>query len=88
MMRKIESKIEINDIKKFKKENNKKDLMYQAGKYKYGFQQYKMIRSIGENINTSKINIDEVEMDQTNLSENMAKFNDKFRTRSKEDKEK
>ena len=62
--------------------------MYQAGKYKYGFQQYKMIRSIGENINTGKINIDEVEMDQTNLSENMAKFNDKFRTRSKEDKEK
>ena len=42
-MRKIESKIEINDIKKFKKENNKKDLMYQAGQYKYGFRQYKTI---------------------------------------------
>ena len=87
-MIKIESKIEINDIKKFKKKNNKKDLMYQAGQYKYGFRQYKTIRYIGENINTDKTNIDEVEMDQTNLSENMAKVNDKFKTRSKEDKEK
>ena len=54
----------------------------------YDFQQYKMIRSFGENISTGKINIDEVEMDQSSLIENMVKFNNKSRSRSKEDKEK
>ena len=35
-----------------------------------------------------KINIDEAEMNQTNLLENMRKFNDKSRPQSNEDKEK
>ena len=54
----------------------------------YDFQQYKMIRGFGESIFTGKINIDEAEMDQSNLIENMVKFNNKSRSRSKEDKEK
>ena len=35
-----------------------------------------------------KINIDEVEMDQSNLLENMAKFNDKSKPKTKEGKAK
>ena len=47
-----------------------------------------MIRGFGESIFTGKINIDEAEMDQSNLIENMVKFDNKSRSRSKEDKEK
>ena len=54
----------------------------------YDFQQYKMIRGFGESIFTGKINIDEAEMDQSNLIENMVKFDNKSRSRSKEDKKK
>ena len=33
----------------------------------YGSQQYKTIRSFGDNIYTGKLNIDEAEMGQSNL---------------------
>ena len=33
----------------------------------YDFQQYETIRSFGDNIHTGKINIDEAEIDQSNL---------------------
>ena len=36
-------------------------------KYIYGSQQYKTIRSFGDNIYTGKLNIDEAEMVQSNL---------------------
>ena len=36
-------------------------------KYIYGSQQYKTIRSFGDNIYTGKLNIDEAEMGQSNL---------------------
>ena len=36
-------------------------------KYIYDFQQYETIRSFGDNIYTGKINIDEAEIDQSNL---------------------
>ena len=52
------------------------------------FSKYEMIRSFGDSIYTGKINIDDVEMDQSNLLENMVKFINKSRPRSKEDKEK
>ena len=35
--------------------------------YIYGFEQYQRIRSFGDNIYTWKINIDEAEIDQSNL---------------------
>ena len=51
-----------------------------------------MIRSFSENIYTSKINVDNAEMDQTNLSKksnlsnikNIVNFNNKFRAKNKE----
>ena len=66
--------------------------MYKASKYKYDFLQYETIRSFGENIYTSKINVDNAEMDQTNLSkksnlsniENIVNFNNKSRAKTKE----
>ena len=46
------------------------------------------IRSFSESNYMGKINIDEAEMNQTNLLENMRKFNNKSRPQSNEDKEK
>ena len=45
------------------------------------FQQFETIRYryFCENIHTNKISIDEAEMDQTNLLENLVKFNNKTR---------
>ena len=54
----------------------------------YDFQQFERIRSFGDSIYTSKISMDEAELDQTNLLENMVKFNNKSKPRSKEDKDK
>ena len=45
--------------------------MYNANKYKKDFQQYETIRSFGESIYTGKINIDEAEMDQSDLLKNL-----------------
>ena len=43
-------------------------------------------RSLGEGFYAGKVNIDKGEMDQTNLLENLAKFNNKFRPKNKEGK--
>ena len=44
--------------------------------------------SFGESIYTGKINVNEAKIDQTNLLENIVKFDKKFRPRSNEDKDK
>ena len=43
-----------------------------------------MIRSSGDSIYTGKITIDERDIDQSNLLENMVKFNNKSRPKNKE----
>ena len=48
------------------------------------FWQYETIKSFDENIYASKISIKEDEMDETNLLENIVKFNNKFRPKTKE----
>ena len=66
-MRINEIKNEINGIKKCEQKIKQKYLINKPNKYKYDFQQYETIRSFGESIYTGKINIDEAEMDQSNL---------------------
>ena len=58
-------------IKYMKLKNGKRKLsekILNIKKYTYDFQQYETIRSFGDNIYTGKANIDETEMDQSNLS--------------------
>ena len=74
-------------IKKWEEKIERKDLKYEGSKYKHDFQQYKTIRSLGENVYAGKISIQEAEMDQTNLLENMVKFNNKPRLKTKEGEE-
>ena len=54
----------------------------------YDFQQLEIIRSFGHSIFTGEINIVEAKLDQTNLLENMVKFNYKSKLKTKENKNK
>ena len=47
-----------------------------------------MIRSFSESIYTGKTNIDEAEIDQSNLIKKLVQFNDKSRPRTAEGKDK
>ena len=54
----------------------------------YDFQQIETITSFGDSIYTGKINIDEAEMDQSNLLENMVTFNNNSKPKTKDVKAK
>ena len=58
-------------LKNGKKKLKGKDLKYETKKYTYNFQQYETLRSFGDNIYFGKINIDEAEMDLSNLLKNI-----------------
>ena len=83
-----EIKNEIDEIRKWEEKIKRKDLNDKTNKYLYEFQQFETRRSFGDSICTGKINIDEAEMDQTNLLEKMAKFNNKSKPKTKEGKDK
>ena len=87
-MRIYEINDKINEIRKWEEEIKRKDLKCKTNKYLFDFQQFETIRSFGNSIYTGKINIDEPEMDQSNLLENIVKFNNKFKPKTKEGKAK
>ena len=53
----------------------------------YDFLKFETIRYFEDIVYTGKVSMDEVDMDHTNLLENMVKFNNKLRAQSKEDKD-
>ena len=83
-MRIDEIKNEIDEIIKWEEKNNRKDLKYKTNKYLYDFQQFETIRFFGDSIYTGKINIDEPEIDLTNLLEIIVKLNNKSKPKAKE----
>ena len=87
-MRTNKIKNEMDEIKKWEEKVKTKDLTDKANKYKYDFQQYETVRSFSESIYTDKINIDEAEMDQSNLSKKLVEFNGKSRPKTVEGKDK
>ena len=76
------------NMRKCEEKIKQKDLKYKANEYLYDFQQFKTIRSFADSIYTGKINIDQAEMDQTNLLENMVKFNNEYKPKTKEGNDK
>ena len=60
-----------------------KDLKYETTKHVYDFQQYDIIRSFGDSIYSGKINIDEAEIDQSNLLKNWDNFREKSKLKPK-----
>ena len=87
-MRTNETKNEIDQIIKWEEKIKWKNFKYKTNKYLYDFQQFETIRSFGDCLYTGKINIDEAEMDQSNLLDNMVKFNNKSKPKTKEGKAK
>ena len=79
-------KKELNDIEKWEAKIKRKYLRYETNNYIYDFQQYGTIRSFGENIYNDKINMDEAEMDQTNLLKKWKEFKSKPRAEKDRDK--
>ena len=80
-MRNNEIKNELDKIKRWEEKIERKDLEYETKKYIYDFKQYETIRSFGDNIYTGKFNIDEAEIDQSNLVKNIVEFNNKKNNR-------
>ena len=87
-MRSIEIKKELNGIKEWEERIKRKDLKYETNRYKFYFRQFETRRSFGDSIYNGKISLDEVEMEQTNLLENIVDFSNKSRPRLKKDKDK
>ena len=87
-MRTNKIKNKIDEIRKWEEKIEPKSLKYKTNKCLCDFQQFETIRSFGDSIYTGKINIDEPEMDQSNLLENIVKFNNKFKPKTKEGKAK
>ena len=71
------------EIRKRKEKIKWRELKYKTNKYLYDFQQFEAIRFFGDSIYTGKINIDEAEMDQTNLLENMIKLSNKSKPKKR-----
>ena len=75
-------------IRKQEEKIKSKDLKNEAKKYIYDFQPNETIRSFVESIHTGKINTKGVETDQSNLSKNLVKFNEKSKSKTAEGKSK
>ena len=75
-------------ITKWEDKIKRGDPKYKTKNHTYNFQQYVTIRSFDESIYTGKINIDEAEMDQSNLLKNLVEFNNISRARTVEGKDK
>ena len=87
-MRANEIKNKINEVKKWEEKIKREDLKYKTKNYTYDFQQYETIRSFDESADTRKAIIAEAEEDQSNLLENLVKFNNKSGPKKKEGKDK
>ena len=76
------------EIKRWEEKIKRQNLKYLIKKQTYDFQQYETIRYFDESIYASKNNIDEVEIDQSNLLKNIVEFYNKSRPRTLETKNK
>ena len=85
-MKTNEIKNETDEIKKWEEKIKQKYLKYKTKNCTYDFQQYERIRSFLESTYTLKASIDEAEEDQSNLLENLVKFNNKSIPKKKEGK--
>ena len=85
-MRANEIKNKIHEVKKWEEKIKREDLKCKTKNYTYDFQQYETIRSFDESVYTRKAIIAEAEEDQSNLLENLVKFNSKSEPKKKEGK--
>ena len=78
-MRNNKTENEIDEVKKWIEKIKRKHLKYKIKKYTYNYQQFDTTTIFGGNICTGKCNIDQAEIDQTNLVENIVICHNKCR---------
>ena len=61
-------------------------MIYNSSKEPFGFNVFKTIRSLGEDIHNGKITINEADSEQADLVNYILNFNNKARPRNKNDK--
>ena len=63
-------------------------MTYYSSKEPFNFKTFKTVRTVGENIYSGKITMEEIDEEQSNLIEYILSFNDKARTENRDDKKK
>ena len=63
-------------------------MIYYSSKEPLNFKTFKTVRSLGENIYSSKITMDEADEEQSDLIEYILNFNNKARPKNRHDKKK
>ena len=61
-------------------------MTYYSSKEPFNFKTFKTVRTVGENIYSGKITMEEIDEEQSNLIEYILSFNNKARTKNRDDK--
>ena len=73
----VENKNELNKIKEYEKKVSRDNMIYYSCKETFEFRMFQTIRSFGNNIYSSKITINKVDLEQSDLVEYILNFNNK-----------
>ena len=77
-----EAKEEFEKIVKIEKTTDREKLVYKANGNTYDFRKFQTIRTFGNDIYEGKITLEEADKDQSDLSSEIKKFNDKTRPKN------
>ena len=75
----VEIKNRINKIKEYGKKINWDNMIYYLSKEPFNFKTFKTMRSLGENIYSTKITMNKADEEQSDLIEHILNFNNKAR---------
>ena len=81
-----EIKDEFSKIKRYENEAIRDHLFYDLSKQSFDFKTFKTIRSLGDDINNKRVNIDGGHQEQNDLVDYFFDFNSKTKPKSEKDK--
>ena len=84
----VEIKNRINKIKEYGKKINWDNMIYYLSKEPFNFKTFKTMRSLGENIYSTKITMNKADEEQSDLIEHILNFNNKARPKYRYGKKK
>ena len=84
----IEIKNELNKIKEYEKKVNRDNMVYYSSKEPFDFRIFKTIRSFGDDIYNSKITVNKVNQEQSDLVGYIMNFDNKVSPKDKDVKQK
>ena len=80
----VEIKNELNKIKDYEKKFNRDNMVYYSSKEPFDFRTFKTLRSFGDDIYNSKITVNEVDQEQSDLVRYIMNFNNKASPKNKD----